>query len=124
MTQNLQIIFIILIFALTGVMEKVKHCWETTYFSGITKPFWLKRYLNPHERLFNPKSRLMQFMFNYFLAGANDFWHTLKFIWVELIIIGYWVSFHETGFWTWLVLCNAIYFTVFELCFTAILNKK
>jgi len=120
----LQLLLTALISAIIGLMDKVKFHWELSWFSIVTKPAWLARYLNPHQRLIEKAPRWIAFLLDRQLAGINDFWHTLKFIMLQLIFILAWVSYHEGNVWVWLLVCNAVYGVIFEVVYAGMFNKK
>jgi hypothetical protein len=120
----LQILLIALISAIIGLMDKVKFHWELTWFATVVKPAWLSRYLNPHYRLIEKAPKWIAFLLDSPLAAVNDFWHTLKFIMLQLIFYTFWISYHESRLIVWLIVCNAIYGVIFEVVFRGFFNRK
>lgn len=119
------IIFVILISAVLGIMDKVKHHWESTWFSTIKTPKLLADWLNPHVFMFRDiKPAWFAWCFRYPLAGIGDFWHFMKGVLLQLIWISMWMGYHEATLLVWLVMCNVIYMVIFELFFIAMFNKK
>lgn len=119
----LQILLIVLISALFGIMEKVKNHFTETWFSTIQNPAWLKRWLNPHERLIEKAPAIISWLLAHSFIAINDFWHFLKFVILQLIFILGW-NRYEVDIWTWLLVSNFIYGSLFETFYTAVFNKR
>lgn len=120
----LQILLIAIISILIGIMDKVKFHFNQSWFSTVTHPEWLRKWLNPHEYIWDKAPGIIAWLLARPLIGLNDFWHFLKFILLQLIFITAWVSYNEMPIFTWLLLCNAVYGVLFEIGYEAILNKK
>lgn len=86
-TLFLLVLLVALLSFLVGVMDKVKFHFEQSWFSTIRKPAWLVIWLNPHQYLIPKAPFIIAWLLARPLAGLNDFWHFLKFMVLQLIIL-------------------------------------
>jgi hypothetical protein len=107
-----------------GLMERVKHKWETSWFSTVKNPKWLADWLNPHVfSLRAIKPVWIGWLFRYPLAAVDDFWHFLKFLLLMMIFTTIWIAYHECSWIVWMIICTPLYCIPFELNFCGF-NKK
>jgi hypothetical protein len=116
------ILLLILISALIGLMDKVKFHWDETWFSTVTRPVWA-RYLNPHEYIWIPTNTILFYLAKGPLIIFLDFWHSLKWIMLQAVFM---LAYPLQGakWYIWLLVCNALYFTMFNVVYSGMFNKK
>ncbi len=119
-------VFVLLmtISAIIGIMDLIKFHWEMSVFSKVKSPAWLSRWLNPHDRLIEKAPAIFVWLLEHQLAGLNDFWHFLKFILIQLIILLGWWFHYEGDWWAFFLMGNAIYGVIFELFYSAVFTKN
>lgn len=120
-------IWILAILAVIGLvanatMNEIRNRWSNLFIYLVKKGSKLEKWMNPALSQGNHKhdNRFIEFILSTALIMFTDFWHCLKFIWLNCWFSAFVIV--ADGSWWWLLWFNLAWGVIFELFIRGVFN--